>query len=152
MKIIRGKLIAAGFLLVAIVMFNQPARADSFELFTASGTFQNVIVDETRATLSGSFVVDLTTGFVVSANLFHGATELNIIVNQGANDPTSSDLYLLGLSNSDGDVMGLVLVAPNNLGSLSNYTGGTLCSVLTSFNGGPGPECRSSFGAIASAF
>src|SRR5215813_1755684 len=60
---------------------------------------------QSRATLSGSFVVDLTTGFVVSTDLFHGATELNIIGNQGANDPTFPDVYLLQVTNSDGDLL-----------------------------------------------
>jgi len=89
------------------------------ELFTASGTFQNVIDGQSRATLSGSFVVDLTTGFVVSTDLFHGATELNIIGNQGANDPTFPDVYLLQVTNSDGDLLALVLAATNNMDGVS---------------------------------
>ena len=51
------------------------ARGDAFEQFTTTGQFLNF----PNVALTGGFIVDETTGQVVSIDVFHGLTELNVL-------------------------------------------------------------------------
>jgi len=120
--------IEAGTTLVfaALLLIARPARADSFESFSATGSFLN----EPNLSLSGGFIVDETTGQVASVNFFHGPTELNILGMTGA-PSVLPDAFLIQAFNQLGDELALLFVAPGNQGSLSGYTGGVVCSTTT---------------------
>jgi hypothetical protein len=120
--------IEAGTTLVfaALLLIARPARADSFESFSATGSFLN----EPNLSLSGGFIVDETTGQVASVNFFHGPTELNILGMTGA-PSVLPDAFLIQAFNQLGDELALLFAAPGNQGSLAGYTGGVVCSDTT---------------------
>jgi len=83
------------------------ASADSFEKFTVTGSFfqgtpcyTNSDID-VFCPLSGSFIVDQTTGQVVLVDLFRGPTEFNILGNSSLSDIAAfdsiGDFFTLGL-------------------------------------------------------
>src|SRR5262245_43501499 len=113
------------FWLVILLAFSvvPGARADTFEQFTVSGTFLNVPF----LALGGGFIVDNTTGQVVSVDFFHGTTELDLLASAGAT-PGVPNVFHIGATNSVADHLGLLLVAPGNAGSLLGYTGGPICA------------------------
>jgi len=110
------------FLLLCVV----PAvRGDSFEQFTTTGQFLN----DPHVALTGGFIVDNTTGQVVSIDVFHGLTELTLLGITGP-DPGVPDDFLIVAHDPAGDSMNLVLYAPGNGGSLQGYAGGPICTTL----------------------
>jgi len=115
------------FWLVILLAFSAVpgARADTFEQFTVTGTFLNFPF----LALGGGFIVDNTTGQVVSVDFFHGPTELNLLTSAGAT-PGLPNVFHIGATNSVADHLGLLLVAPGNAGSLVGYTGGPICADL----------------------
>src|SRR4249920_3342871 len=100
------------------------AQDNTFVQFNVSGTFLNRPNDGPAATLSGWFVVNENNGKVVLADLFHGSTELTALDGSGAVSP---DIFAFGVTNPHADLLSLVLWAPDNEGSLADYTGGVVC-------------------------
>jgi hypothetical protein len=110
------------FLMLCLV---PTARGDTFEQFTTTGQFLNF----PNVALTGGFIVDETTGQVVSVDFFHDTTELNLLASAGAT-PGVPNVFHIGATNSLADHLGLLLVAPGNAGSLVGYTGGPICADL----------------------
>jgi len=96
------------FILALLMVTILPiASADSFEKFTVTGSFfqgtpcyTNSDID-VFCPLSGSFIVDQTTGQVVLVDLFRGPTEFNILGNSSLSDIAAfdsiGDFFTLGL-------------------------------------------------------
>ncbi len=116
-------------LLIAAIscLFPPSADADSLVTFSASGQFLNQVNDH-PALLTGGFVVDPSSGLIVSVDFYHGATRLNVLDSAGTFSAELPDIFLVDATNSMGDHLRLLLVAPNNEGTLLGYTGGSICS------------------------
>ncbi len=118
----------ARFVFVAVFLFllcwvsMATAQDNPFVEFRVSGTFLNTNV---KAILSGWFIVNEENGQVVRADFFHGSTELPTLTSSVELLPDSFSLYL---TNTAGDSLNLILVAPRNDGSLAGYTGGPICT------------------------
>ena len=108
------------FLMLCVV---PAARGDTFEQFTTTGQFLNF----PNVALTGGFIVDETTGQVVSVDVFHGLTELNILGTTGPVPGLPADFAIVA-HDPAGDSMTLLLYAPGNGGSLQGYTGGLICT------------------------
>lgn len=101
------------------------SQHNPFIEFSVSGTFLNRPNNEPAATLSGWFIVNQSNGMVVRADFYHGNTELPILSNA---KKQSTDVFWLHATNTAGDYLNVLLVAPQNDGSLAGYTGGALCN------------------------
>lgn len=101
------------------------SQHNPFVEFSVSGTFLNRPNNEPAATLSGWFIVNQNNGMVVRADFYHGNTELPILSNA---KKESTDVFRLNATNTAGDYLNLLLVAPQNDGSLAGYAGGALCN------------------------
>jgi hypothetical protein len=96
------------------------ASADTMTTFNVTGTFTN------GATLSGSIVIDTTTGVVSSGTVIAGGITFTF-VNPADFQGSYGSEYLAQLSTTPGfSVPFLDLLFPT--GSLIGYTGGDLCS------------------------
>lgn len=123
------------------------AQETSLVEFRVSGTFLNRPNNEPAATLSGWFIVNQNNGTVVRADFYHGNTELPIL---STAKKQSTDVFWLHATNTAGDYLNVLLVAPQNDGSLAGYTGGALCN-------GSHPSClldssHPEYGAVGSNF
>lgn len=122
---------ATVFLFLACRVPMAIAQDNTFVEFSVSGTFLNQ-PNNVPATLSGWFIVNENNGKVVRADFFHGSTELPTLTGSGELLP---DVFGLYLTNTAGDLLNVLLVAPENDGSLADYTGGIICT------GAIGSEC-----------
>ncbi len=118
----------ARFVFIAVFLFlvcwvpMATAQDNPFVEFRVSGTFLNTNV---KATLSGWFIVNEENGQVIRADFFHGSTELATLTSSVELVPDAFSLYL---TNTAGDSLNLILVAPQNDGSLAGYAGGPICT------------------------
>lgn len=122
---------AAVFLFLACRVPMAMPNDNPFVEFRVSGTFLNQ-PNNVPATLSGWFIVNENNGKVVRADFFHGSTELPALMSSRGLLP---DVFLLSLTNTAGDLLNVLLLAPESDGSLADYTGGVICT------GANGPEC-----------
>jgi len=97
-----------------------------FVQFRVSGTFVNY-TNNVQATLSGWFIVNEDNGKVVRADFFHGSTELPALISSRGQLP---DVFSLNMTNTAGDLLNLILLAPESDGSLADYAGGAICAAL----------------------
>ena len=112
------------------------ASADSFEEFAVTGNFLAGIPCLTNSDagvmcpFGGGFIVDETTGQVVLVDLFHGATQFNIL----GSPFLDTSFYTIIAFDSIGDELQVVLP----VSSLIGYTGGPIgdADVLTSVSDG----------------
>ena len=104
------------------------ARADVMQTFDLSGTFTD------NTTVSGTVVIDTTTGVFESGDLSYLGESFDVLVL--TEDDPAGDAFVFEMSTSSGPFPRLVMgiVGDNLLG----YSGGPLCSVTDDVCGGGG--------------
>jgi PEP-CTERM motif len=95
------------------------ARADVMETFDVTGTFTD------NTTVSGTVIIDTTTGVFESGDLSYLGESFDVLVL--TEDDSAGDAFVFELSTSSGPIPRLVMgiVGDNLIG----YSGGPLCSL-----------------------
>ncbi len=95
------------------------ARADVMETFDVTGTFTD------NTTVSGTVVIDTTTGVFESGDLSYLAESFDVLVL--TEDDPLGDAFIFELSTSSGPIprLAMAIVGDNLVG----YSGGPLCSL-----------------------
>jgi len=116
--------------LALITVACSSAQASNLQLFNVSGTFTQF-----GAQLSGTLLIDTSTGWVQSADLFYNSQEFKYF-SQGSNEPNYPAYYVFSYTTSTAQLPFLVVQLSSP--SLVGYTGGYLCSVTQSCPAGNG--------------
>jgi hypothetical protein len=105
-----------------------PARADVIQTFDVSGTFTD------NTTMSGTIVIDTTTGVFESGDLSYLGKTFDVLVL--TEDDPGGPAFVFELSTSSGPIPRLVMGIPGD--DLVGYSGGLLCSLTNHVCSGDG--------------
>lgn len=104
------------------------ARADVMQTFDLSGTFAD------NTTVSGTVIIDTTTGVFESGDLSYLGESFDVLV--GTEDDPGGPAFAFELATSSGPFPRLVMGIPGD--DLVGYSGGLLCSLTNHVCSGDG--------------